>query len=202
MQVQRRRRSDLGEHKISRLSVWNGVCWWKGQPHNLIVLQLSIVKKPNPGCKSLKESKVHATVFEDNQSTYFLATNQKITNRTKYLLSNWHWFRDLYNHGYEFRNEHTWPHFDRFTEDDPNQKLKGMTIYFARMMIGHLLTYTDGEFKTAVTAINEAIIKGMADQNSSGESDLYTLPILCMLNFHLMNHAKIDTILWYPSYDV
>ena len=65
----------------------------------------------------------------------------------------------------------------------------------SRMMIGRLPTYTDGEFETAIAAINEAIINGMADQNSSGESDLYALPILCMLNFYLMNHAKIDTIL-------
>ena len=77
-----------------------------------------------------------------------------------------------------------------------------MAIYHARMMIGHLPTYTDGEFETAVAAINEVITEGMTDQSSSGESDLYTLPILCMLNFHLQKHAKIDTILWHPSYDV
>ena len=67
------------------------------------------------------------------------------------------------------------------TLDDPNQKLRGITIYFARMMIGHLPTYTNGEFETAVAAINEAIIDSMADQSSSGESDLYTLPILCLI---------------------
>ena len=50
-------------------------------------------------CKSLQDTRVHATVFEDNQSTFFLATNQKITNRTKYLLSKWHWFWDLYKQG-------------------------------------------------------------------------------------------------------
>ena len=48
-------------------------------------------------CKPLDDVKLHATVFEDNQSTYFLATNQKITNRTKYLLAKWHWFWDAYN---------------------------------------------------------------------------------------------------------
>ena len=63
------------------------------------------------------------------------------------------------------------------------------------MMIGRLPTYTDGEFETAIAAINEAIIDEMANQNSSGESNLYALLILCMLNFHLMNHAKIETIL-------
>jgi len=52
--------------------------------------------------KQLKDSRLHATVFEDNQSTYFLATNQRITSRTKYLLAKWHWFWDAYN-----RNEFT-----------------------------------------------------------------------------------------------
>ena len=54
-----------------------------------------MIKKSN--CKELNECTLHATVFEDNQSAYFLATNQRITNRTKYLLSKWHWFWDLYN---------------------------------------------------------------------------------------------------------
>ena len=48
-------------------------------------------------CHQLDDSRVHATVFEDNQSTYFLATNQRITSRTKYLLAKWHWFWDAYN---------------------------------------------------------------------------------------------------------
>ena len=47
----------------------------------------------------LENTTVHSTVFEDNQSTYFLATNQRITSRTKYLLARWHWFWDLYNQG-------------------------------------------------------------------------------------------------------
>ena len=48
-------------------------------------------------CKKLQDFRVLATVLEDNQSTYFLATNQKITSRTKYLLAKWHWFWDAYN---------------------------------------------------------------------------------------------------------
>ena len=36
-------------------------------------------------------------MFEDNQSTYYLATNQRITSRTKCLLAKWHWFWDAYN---------------------------------------------------------------------------------------------------------
>ena len=50
-------------------------------------------------CTNPEESRLHTTVFEDNQSTYYLATNQRITNRTKYLLTKWHWFWDLYNQG-------------------------------------------------------------------------------------------------------
>lgn len=45
----------------------------------------------------LQEAVVHATVFEDNQSALYLATNQRITNRTKYFLAKWHWFWESYN---------------------------------------------------------------------------------------------------------
>ena len=51
------------------------------------------------GVTKLTETKLHSTVFEDNQSTYFLATNQRITSRTKYLLAKWHWFWAEYNKG-------------------------------------------------------------------------------------------------------
>ena len=37
---------------------------------------------------------VRARVFEDNQSAYYLATNHRITNRTRYFLNKWHWFWD------------------------------------------------------------------------------------------------------------
>ena len=50
-------------------------------------------------CKPLSKVKLHSTVFEDNQSAYLLATNQRITSRTKYLLAKWHWFWDLYKQG-------------------------------------------------------------------------------------------------------
>ena len=49
-------------------------------------------------CSSaLEGAVVRATVFEDNQSAYYLATNQRITNRTRYFLTKWHWFWDQYN---------------------------------------------------------------------------------------------------------
>ena len=35
---------------------------------------------------------IHATVFEDNQSALYLATNHRITSRTKHFLVKWHWF--------------------------------------------------------------------------------------------------------------
>jgi hypothetical protein len=51
------------------------------------------------GHKDLQDTTIYATVFEDNQSAYYLATNQRITNRTKYFLAKWHWFWDSYNQG-------------------------------------------------------------------------------------------------------
>ena len=48
---------------------------------------------------TLDQTAICTTVFEDNQSAYYLATNQRITNRTKFLLIKWHWFWDMYNKG-------------------------------------------------------------------------------------------------------
>jgi hypothetical protein len=44
------------------------------------------------GHSPLENTTIQATVFEDNMGAYFLATNQRITNRTKYFLTKWHWF--------------------------------------------------------------------------------------------------------------
>lgn len=35
---------------------------------------------------------IRARAFEDNQGALYLANNQRITNRTKYFLTKWHWF--------------------------------------------------------------------------------------------------------------
>lgn len=35
---------------------------------------------------------IRARAFEDNQGAYYLATNKRITNRTKYFLVKYHWF--------------------------------------------------------------------------------------------------------------
>ena len=51
----------------------------------------------NTNADDLAKVSIHATVFEDNQSTYQLATNQRITNRTRYLLNSYHWFWSLVN---------------------------------------------------------------------------------------------------------
>jgi hypothetical protein len=40
---------------------------------------------------------VKARAFKDNQGAYYLATNQQITNRTKYFLLRFHWFWSHYN---------------------------------------------------------------------------------------------------------
>ena len=50
-------------------------------------------------CDTLEASRILCTVFEDNQSAYYLATNQRITNRTKYFLAKWHWFWQSYRDG-------------------------------------------------------------------------------------------------------
>ena len=59
----------------------------------LRLLVEEIINRTN--CEQLEDVRVHATVFEDNQSTYLLATNQRITNRTRYLLTSYHWFWSL-----------------------------------------------------------------------------------------------------------
>ena len=59
---------------------------------NLLIEILDKLNAPN-----LQSSMLHAGVFEDNQSTHYLATNQRITARTRYLLAKWHWFWDAYN---------------------------------------------------------------------------------------------------------
>ena len=38
------------------------------------------------------QASVRCTVFEDNNGALLLATNQRITNRTKYFLVQWHHF--------------------------------------------------------------------------------------------------------------
>ena len=48
-------------------------------------------------CSQLEDTRLYSTVFEDNQGAYYLATNQRITSRTRYLLSHWHWFWDMVN---------------------------------------------------------------------------------------------------------
>ena len=53
-------------------------------------------------CRALEGATVHARVFEDNQGAYYLATNHRITNRTKYFLCKWHWFWQHYdNHEFD-----------------------------------------------------------------------------------------------------
>jgi hypothetical protein len=48
---------------------------------------------------ALEGSTIRAQVFEDNMGAYYLATNQRITNRTKYFIVKWHWFWSKYNEG-------------------------------------------------------------------------------------------------------
>lgn len=45
-------------------------------------------------------STIRARAFEDNQGCYYLATNQRITNRTRWYLNKWHWFWQYVNNGF------------------------------------------------------------------------------------------------------
>lgn len=42
-------------------------------------------------------STIRARAFEDNQGAYFLANNQRITNRTRFYNNRWHWFWQFVN---------------------------------------------------------------------------------------------------------
>lgn len=45
----------------------------------------------------LSDTTIHASAFEDNAAAYHLATNQRLTNRTKYFWIKLHWFWEHYN---------------------------------------------------------------------------------------------------------
>jgi hypothetical protein len=47
---------------------------------------------PAIGLQKALVATIHARVFEDNNGAYLLATNQRITCRTKYYLVKWHFF--------------------------------------------------------------------------------------------------------------
>ena len=49
-----------------------------------------IIKVTN--CTEPRQIRLHSTVYEDNQSAYFLATNQQVMSRTRYLQTRYHWF--------------------------------------------------------------------------------------------------------------
>jgi hypothetical protein len=50
-------------------------------------------------CHSIDNVRILATAFEDNQSAYYLVTNQRITSRTRYLQVRHLWFFEKYNQG-------------------------------------------------------------------------------------------------------
>ena len=45
------------------------------------------------------KTSIRARASEDNQGAYYLATNQRLTNRTKYFLVKFHWFWSHFNRG-------------------------------------------------------------------------------------------------------
>jgi hypothetical protein len=48
------------------------------------------------GLEGSLQATIHAEVFEDNMGALFLATNQRLSNRTKYFHVKTHWFWDHY----------------------------------------------------------------------------------------------------------
>jgi hypothetical protein len=52
------------------------------------------------------QATILAEVFEDNKGAYFLATNHRLTNRTKYFHIKWHWFWHHYKVMKEFAISH------------------------------------------------------------------------------------------------
>ena len=63
------------------------------------------------------KTSIRARVMEDNQGCYYLATNQRLTNRTKYFLVKYHWFWSHYNRG----------EFEVFKVDTQDQNADYMT---------------------------------------------------------------------------
>jgi hypothetical protein len=51
------------------------------------------------GLDSNTTATIHATVFEDNQGAYLLATKHRISARTKYFAVKYHWFHSLHEEG-------------------------------------------------------------------------------------------------------
>jgi hypothetical protein len=45
------------------------------------------------------QASIQARTFEDNQGAYYLAVNQRLTNRTKYFLVKFHWFWSHHQQG-------------------------------------------------------------------------------------------------------
>jgi len=60
----------------------------------LIQHTLGVIEKPRTIPTTFK-----CIVFEDNMGAFYLATNQRITARTKYFLIKWHHFWDAVNRG-------------------------------------------------------------------------------------------------------
>jgi hypothetical protein len=57
-------------------------------PIRKLILELMLVLQTGDTLKSM----IKCTVFEDNNGALALATNQRITSRTKYFLVKWHHF--------------------------------------------------------------------------------------------------------------
>ena len=70
--------------------------------HELIKHTFDTIQLPSSIATSFSSTVFNftTTVYEDNQSAYYLATNQRITNRTKHFLIKWHHFWDAVRNGH------------------------------------------------------------------------------------------------------
>ena len=73
---------------------------------------------------SFNPTEVHCYLYEDNQGAYLLATNQRVTSRTKCFNVKWH---------------HFWSHVQNsFNHDDPNRFLVVLKIDTENQQADHL----------------------------------------------------------------
>jgi len=68
--------------------------------HTLLLIRSLLMEVvPAIGLQKALVATIHARVFEDNNGAYLLATNQRITRRTKYYLVKWHFFWNAVRNG-------------------------------------------------------------------------------------------------------
>jgi hypothetical protein len=65
----------------------------------LPIRRILIEAASSVGLSGDMQASIQARTFEDNQGAYYLAVNQRLTNRTKYFLVKFHWFWSHHQQG-------------------------------------------------------------------------------------------------------